>query len=79
MVAEVLPPGVENSGHAQGRLEVVPSELQQGRRSTGEQQGVEADLVVPDERVQFVRQRKNDVEIGMGSRCSSVAPATGRR
>ena len=57
---------LENSGHSQGRLEVVPSELQQGGGGAGEQEGVEAGLVVPDERVQFVRQRKNDVEIGDG-------------
>ena len=66
MVAEVLPPSVEDSGNSQGRLEVVPAELQQGGGGTGEQEGVEAGLVVADEQIQFVRQREDDVEVRDG-------------
>jgi len=61
-----LPPGMEDGGHSQGRLEIIPAELQQGRGGAGEQEGVEAGLVVADEQVQFVRERENDVEIGDG-------------
>ena len=66
MVAEVLPPSVEDSGNSQGRLEVVPAELQQGGGGAGEQEGVEAGLVVADEQIQFVRQREDDVEVRDG-------------
>ena len=66
MVAEILTPGMKDGGNSQGSLEVVAAELQQGRGGAGEQEGVEAGLVVPDERVQFVRQRKNDVEVRDG-------------
>src|SRR5213082_1441171 len=66
MLEEILRPSMENGGDAQGGFEVVPSERQQSGRGTGEQQRVEAGLVVLNEPVQFVRQRKHDVEIGDG-------------
>jgi hypothetical protein len=66
MVEEVLRPGMENAGDPQGGFEIVPTERQQGGRGTGEQQRVEARLVVLDEPVQFVRKREHDVEIRDG-------------
>src|SRR3989442_14627735 len=66
MVEEILRPGVENGGDAQGGLEVVPTELQERSRGTGEQQRIEARLVVLDEPVQFVRYCEHDVEIRDG-------------
>ena len=66
MVEEILRPGMENGGNAQGGSEVVPSEGQQCGRGTGEQQRVEARLVVLDEPVQFVWQCEHDVEIRDG-------------
>ena len=69
MVAEVLPPGMEDGGDAQGGLEVVAAELQQGGRGTGEQQGIEPRLVVLDERVEVVGQGEHDVEVRDGQCC----------
>ncbi len=54
---------MKDGGNSQGRLEVIPTKLQQGRGGAGEQDGVEAGLVMADEQVQFVRQRENDVEV----------------
>lgn len=57
MVAEVLPPSMQHGGDAQGGLEVVPTKLQQGGAGAGEQQAIEAGLVVLDERVEKVGER----------------------
>jgi hypothetical protein len=57
---------MENCGDDQSGFEVVPSERQQRGGGTGEEQRVEARLVVLDEPVEFVRHRKHDVEIRDG-------------
>lgn len=66
MVAQVLTPSMQHGGDPQSGLEVIARELQQSGRGTGEQQGIEARLVVPDERVEYVRKGEHDVEVRDG-------------
>ena len=66
MVAEVLSPGMEHGGDPQSGFEVVPTELQQGSRGTGEKEAVEPRLVMLDKWVQFVRECEHDVEVRDG-------------
>ena len=66
MVAEVLTPRMKDGGNSQGSLEVVAAERQQRGGGTGKQKCVKARLIVLDERVQFVREREHDMEVGDG-------------
>ncbi len=66
MVQKVLRPGMQHRREAQGGLEVVPAELQQGGAGAGEQESVEPCLVVLEERVQVVREGEHDMEVRDG-------------
>ena len=66
MVALGLRPGVQDSRDPQLGLEIILPELQQGGRGTGEEEIIEPPLVVPDEWVQGMGQRKHDMKIGDG-------------
>jgi hypothetical protein len=63
MVQQRLAPGVQHGRNAQLGLEAVLTKLQQSLAGGVEQQVVEGALVLLDQRVERVRQRKHQVEI----------------
>lgn len=66
MIVQLLSPGVEHLNDARGGTEVfrICRQFQECLGCTAVQQGVHQLLVGQEERVQFVRNRKNHMEIG---------------
>ncbi len=63
MVQQGLAPGVQDGRDAQLHAETVLAKLQQGLAGRGEQERIEGALVLPDERVEHMRQREDQVEV----------------
>ena len=66
MVEQSLAPGVKHGGDADLRVKIVAPELQQRGRRRVEQQGVKPGAVLLDQRIEFMRQREHQMEIGNG-------------
>src|SRR5260370_19468581 len=63
MVQQGLAPGVQDGRDAQLHAETVLAKRQQGLAGRGEQERIEGALVLPDERVEHMRQREDQVEV----------------
>ena len=66
MIAQRLAPGVQHRGDSQLSFEPLRSELQERLRSGVKQQFEKRGAVLTDQRVERVRQREDQMEIGHG-------------
>lgn len=66
MIAEVLAPGVQDCGHADLPAQAALPELQQGLGGRVKEQVVERPAVLPDQRIERVREGEDQVEVGDG-------------
>jgi hypothetical protein len=66
VVEQRLTPGVQHGGDADLGAKSVLTERQQGLAAGGKQQRVKGTLVLLDEGIELVWQRKDQMEIGHG-------------
>ena len=64
VIEQRLTPGVQHRRQADLRLERAPAKLQQRRARRVKEQLVERAAVLPDERVERMRQRKDHMKVG---------------
>ena len=70
VVEEILPPGMEDGGHANLATQVTVGELSKGLGGGGEEKLVERQSVLAYQRVELVRQGEDDVEVRNGQQPS---------